>query len=264
MLLYIKTIQAHIISLINEALKNIIYEVNFNFSKEGLTIKAANNSGSQIVHLFLDGDKFEKFECNRELICVGVDVINFSKIMKTATKQEILSFSMSENDTSTLNISMTNTVTNMTKNYEMKLIDIDFQQKIEIPVYSKEESSVIHIQSPKFKSICKSLGLMSEQIEITCIRSYLKFECVDLVRTLQIKADHVIDLTSDTNFCFVSNRTDSIFRGIFNLVTLSQFTRFSNLCTHVELTLQNDLPLCITYACGPLGYIKLFLLPINT
>jgi proliferating cell nuclear antigen len=261
-MLYIKTVQAHIISLINEALRNIIYEVNFDFSPEGISIKAANPSGAQLVHLFLDSDKFEKFEC-KKAVSVGIDMANFSKILKTATKQEILTFKMTDMDSSTLQISIANELTKITKNFEMKLIDIDDQPKTEAPVYSKTESFVIHIQTSKFKNICKGLNALTNEVEITCINNEIKFECVDILRGNNMKADQTIDLTEDTSYCFVTNRCDSIFRGVYSLASLTQFTRFSNLCTHVELTLQNDSPIAISYACGPLGYIKLYLCQYN-
>ena len=261
-MLFVKTVQAHIMSLISEALRNILYEANMEFNQQGITIKAANPSGSQFVHLFLNSEKFEKYECSKN-VSLGIDMANFSKILKMATKQEILTMSISDNDTTNLHISLSNDTTKITKQFSMPLIDLDDNRKTIIPVYSKQDSFVVHIQTAKFKNICKALGNITEHVQITCINNELKFECSQESRGCPIKASQSINLEEDTAFCFVTNRCDSIFRGIYNLTTLTQFTKFSSLCSHVELTFQNDTPLCISYFCGPLGYIKLYLFQLT-
>ena len=62
---------------------------------------------------------------------------------------------------------------------------------------------------------------------------------------------------------FIQKKNDSsIIQGEFSLKNLSYFIKCTNLCSQIEMYLENDLPLIIKYNVASLGEIKLCLAPL--
>lgn len=257
-ILLVKTVQANVFSLLNEALKDILYEVNFKFTETGIVIKAMNISHSQFVYLNLEASKFETYVCKRP-ITVGIDMVYLYKLIRGVTNDDVLVLSLNESNTSSLKISIINEYTNISKNYDLKLLDIDEQEHENLPYNEDSPKFIVNIGTQRFKSICKELSVISDTIEITCTDKEIKFEC----NGLSAKGSQVIELDNNNQYAFVTRSCDDIIQGIFSLKTLCQFTKFSNLCNHVELCISNDEPIYVKYACADLGSITLFLAPYD-
>ena len=56
--------------------------------------------------------------------------------------------------------------------------------------------------------------------------------------------------------------TSKIIQGEFSLKNLSYFIKCTNLCSQIEMYLENDLPLVIKYYVASLGEVKLALSPL--
>lgn len=258
MSLLIKTVQANVFSLLNEGLKDILYEVNFKFTPEGIIIKAMNTSHSQFVYLNLEASKFETYQC-KSPITIGVDMVYMYKLIRGVTNDDVLILSMDENNSSTLKISIINEITNISKHYDLKLLDIDEENHDKLPYNEESPKFIVNIGTQRFKSICKELSVISDTIEITCTDKEIKFECIGS----SAKGSQTIDLDKNNQYAFITRSCDDVIQGIFSLKTLCQFTKFSNLCNHVELCISNDEPLYVKYACADLGNITLFLAPYD-
>ena len=59
----------------------------------------------------------------------------------------------------------------------------------------------------------------------------------------------------------ITNNTNEIVQGLFELKFLLIFTKCTNLCNQVTLFLKNDYPIILTYQIASLGEIKLVLSP---
>jgi proliferating cell nuclear antigen len=58
---------------------------------------------------------------------------------------------------------------------------------------------------------------------------------------------------------FKQKDSNKIIQGEFSLKNLSYFIKCTNLCSQIEIYLENDLPLVVKYAVASLGTIKLCL-----
>ena len=57
---------------------------------------------------------------------------------------------------------------------------------------------------------------------------------------------------------------EKIIQGEFSLKNLGYFIKCTNLCTQIEIYLENNLPLVVKYNVASLGAIKLCLAPLPT
>ena len=56
--------------------------------------------------------------------------------------------------------------------------------------------------------------------------------------------------------------SNKIIQGEFSLKNLGYFIKCTNLCSQIEMYLENDLPLVVKYYVASLGTIKLLLSPL--
>ena len=61
----VKTIQSRVIKILIESLKDLLYEVNFIFSKEGISMNASNTSNTATICMKLMAENFEEFYCKQ-------------------------------------------------------------------------------------------------------------------------------------------------------------------------------------------------------
>jgi DNA polymerase III sliding clamp (beta) subunit (PCNA family) len=65
-LLNIKTIQASTFKQVIDALKEILMDVNLEIDETGIKIVAMDNTHIVLIHLKLEADKFEIYECEKK------------------------------------------------------------------------------------------------------------------------------------------------------------------------------------------------------
>ena len=65
-LLNIKTIQAATFKQVIDALKEILMDVNLEIDETGIKIVAMDKTHIVLIHLKLDADKFEIYECAKK------------------------------------------------------------------------------------------------------------------------------------------------------------------------------------------------------
>jgi proliferating cell nuclear antigen len=61
---------------------------------------------------------------------------------------------------------------------------------------------------------------------------------------------------------FIQKNPNKIIQGEFSLKNLGYFIKCTNLCSQIEVFLENDLPLVVKYNVASLGEIKLCLAPL--
>jgi proliferating cell nuclear antigen len=60
----------------------------------------------------------------------------------------------------------------------------------------------------------------------------------------------------------VKQDSSKIIQGEFSLKNLGYFIKCTNLCSQIEVYLENDLPLVVKYNVASLGEVKLCLAPL--
>ena len=247
------TVQASAFRILIEALKEILTDANFEFDDNGLKVVAMDSTHTVLVHLRLNSDNLEKYFCKSKLV-LGINLINFYKLMKILGNNDTLELFINDNDLSVLNIIIRNSEKNSITNFKLNLMDLH-EEQIEVPPPTFE--SVSTMPSVDFQKICRDMYNLSDELEIKSIGSQLIFSCKG-----QFAEQETSIGTSTNGLNFLQNEdSDKIIQGVYALKYLVLFSKCTNLCNSVELYLKNDFPLIIKYNIASLGEIKLCLAP---
>ena len=112
--------------------------------------------------------------------------------------------------------------------------------------------------SSDFQKIIRDLSPLSDKLEIKSLANELIFKCAGSFATAEIRRAE-----SDGSLEFQLKPDNSkIIQGEFSLKNLGYFIKCTNLCSQIEMFLENDLPLVVKYHVASLGEIKLCLAPL--
>jgi len=269
-ILEIKTVQSTSFRTLIEALKEILEDVNIEFTPKvvkklpdgkeeitgGMRILAINPSGNILAHLKLDAAKFDKYECHKKQITIGLFMPNLFKLIKTMNNNDTLTLFLDGNDINHLGIKMENKDKNSVSEFQLKLMDID-EETIEIP--KVEFTSVITMPSADFHKICRDMHTISDIIEIKSMGKKIIFSC----KGEFAGGNTTYGETSDKSLKIETNEEDEIVQGIYDLKNLILFTKCTSLSPNMEIYMKNDYPLIIKYGVGDLGKIQFCLSPLS-
>ena len=100
-----RTVQANVIKILTEALKDLIPDLNLIFSAPnednksgGITAITMAMSNNVLLHLKLDGSNFDYFECKRDKFVAGVNTTLLFKVMKTMNNNDTVTFFVDDDD----------------------------------------------------------------------------------------------------------------------------------------------------------------------
>tara|TARA_Y100000589_G_scaffold167943_1_gene159828 strand:- start:620 stop:1432 length:813 start_codon:yes stop_codon:yes gene_type:complete len=266
-----KTVQIAPMRTLMTALKDILLETNIVFSKDyvdskgntvpaGIRIINMDKSHTILAHLFLDALKFEHFYCKYPKIVIGVNMFHLFKLINTIDNDDTLTIYIEEKDYSDgiveyLGLKFENGDIKQMKIQKLKLIEPD-EEELDMP--SVKFSSIINLPATDFQKIIRDLSNISERLEIKSIGSELVFSCTGPFATAQINRTESDGVTE-----FVKKTDDTqVIQGEFSLKNLGYFIKCTNLCSNIEMFLENDLPLVVKYSVASLGEIKLCLAPL--
>uniref|UniRef100_A0AB39JD78 Proliferating Cell Nuclear Antigen n=1 Tax=Florenciella sp. virus SA2 TaxID=3240092 RepID=A0AB39JD78_9VIRU len=255
--LMIKTVQIAPFRVLMTALKDILLETNISFQKDGIRIINMDKSQTILVHLFLESKNFEYYNCIKDKIIVGVNMLHLFKLINSIDNEETLSIYIEKKDYNDgavefLNLKFENKNIKQSKIQQLKLIEPE-QEELTVPDVTF--SSIINMPSSDFQKIIRDLNNVSDKLEIKSIENQLIFKCDGPFATAEI-------IRSECDGMGFIQKNNSIIQGIFSLKNLNYFIKCTNLCNQIEIYLANDLPLIVKYNVASLGAIKLGLAPI--
>jgi proliferating cell nuclear antigen len=253
----IKTVQIAPFRQTMVALKDILLETNITFAKDGIRIINMDKSQTILVNMHLNSENFEYYECNKDKIIVGVNMLHLFKLINSIDNDETLSIYIEEKDYNQgiveyLNLRFENKNIKQCKIHKLKLIEPE-QDELSVP--DKTFSSIIHMPSSDFQKIIRDLNNISDKLEIKSVHNQLFFKCDGPFANAEI-------VRSESDGMGFTQKDNSIIQGEFSLKNLNYFIKCTNLCNHIEIYLANDLPLIVKYNVASLGTIKLGLAPI--
>lgn len=258
--LTIKTVQITPFRTLMTALKDILLETNISFQPDGIRIINMDKSHTILVHLYLAASNFEFYECKKEKIIIGVNMFHLFKLINSIDNDDTLTIYISNNDyfdgiVSHLALKFENGDIKQCKTQKLKLIEPE-QDELEVP--DVKFSSIINLPSQDFQKIIRDLSCISDKLEIKSVGNELIFKCQGQFASAEIHRAEV-----DESMTFILKQDSSkVIQGEFSLKNLSYFIKCTNLCQHIEVYLENDLPLVVKYDVASLGEIKLGLVPL--
>jgi len=251
--LNIKTEQAGAFRILIEALKEILTEGNFIFDETGVKLMAMDSTHSILIHMKLDHENFEFFHCPKKML-VGVNMLNFFKLIKTMGNSETLTLFIEKENENKLGILINNSEKNSQTIYRLNLLDIA-DENIKIP--PAEFETELSLPSSDFQKIIRDMINIGENIEIKSIGSQLLLNCTGDFASQETVLG---ETNNGLKFNQVSPKELPI-QGVYSLKYLILFTKCTNLCNQINLYIKNDYPLIIRYSVASLGDIKLCLAP---
>jgi len=258
--LTIKTVQIAPFRTLMTALKDILLETNISFQPDGIRIINMDKSHTILVHLYLAASNFEFYECTKEKIIVGVNMFHLFKLINSIDNDDTLTIYIEKNDyfdgiVSHLALKFENGDIKQCKTQKLKLIEPE-QDELEVP--DVKFSSIINLPSSDFQKIIRDLSCISDKLEIKSVGNELIFKCQG-----QFASAEIHRAESDGSMGFVVKQDSSkIIQGEFSLKNLGYFIKCTNLCSQIEMYLENDLPLVVKYDVASLGSIRLCLVPL--
>ena len=269
--LEMKTVQIAPMRTLMTALKDILLETNIIFSQDsidsnghkvpaGIRIINMDKSHTILAHLFLDALKFEHFYCKYPKIIIGVNMFHLFKLINTIDNDDTLTIYIEEKDYSEgiveyLGLKFENGDIKQCKTQKLRLIEPE-SDELEVPEVTF--SSILNMPSTDFQKIIRDLSNISERLEIKSVGNELVFSCIGPFAECKIRRTESDGVTE-----FVKKSDDShVIQGEFSLKNLGYFIKCTNLCSNIEMYLENDLPLVVKYSVASLGEIKLCLAPL--
>ena len=258
--LTIKTVQIAPFRTLMTALKDILLETNISFQPDGIRIINMDKSHTILVHLYLAASNFEFYECKKEKIIIGVNMFHLFKLINSIDNDDTLTIYIENVDyfdgiVSHLALKFENGEIKQCKKQKLKLIEPE-QDELEVP--DVKFSSIINLPSADFQKIIRDLSCISDKLEIKSVGNELIFKCQGQFATAEIHRAE-----SDGSMGFIVKQDSSkIIQGEFSLKNLGYFIKCTNLCSQIEMYLENDLPLVVKYDVASLGAIRLCLVPL--
>jgi len=220
-----------------------------------------DKSHTMLAHLHLAADNFEHYECHKEKIVIGVNMFHLFKLINSIDNDDTLTIYIEENDyhdgiVSYLGLKFENGDIKQCKTQKLRLIEPDSDEFEEPNVTF---SSVINLPSSVFsKNYSCIYSCISDKLEIKSVGNELIFKCAGQFATAEVKREE-----SNGGMEFIQKQDSSkIIQGEFSLKNLGYFIKCTNLCSQIEMYLENDLPLVVKYYVASLGEIKLCLSPL--
>jgi proliferating cell nuclear antigen len=247
--LTIKTVQIQPFRTLMTALKDILLETNICFRKDGIRIINMDKSHTMLAHCCLGAENFEYYDCKEEKILIGVNMFHLFKLIIYIEEKDyydgIVSF---------LGLKFENGDIKQCKTQKLRLIEPDSEDLVEPDVVF---SSVINLPSSDFQKIIRDLSCISDRLEIKSVGSELIFKCQGQFASAEVRRAE-----SDGMSFLQKQDASKIIQGEFSLKNLGYFIKCTNLCSQIEMYLENDLPLVVKYYVASLGEIKLCLSPL--
>ena len=258
--LTIKTVQIAPFRTLMTALKDILLDTNITFQHDGMRIINMDKTHTIVVHCHLIAHNFEFYECKKEKIIVGVNMLQFYRLINSIDNDEILTIYIENNDysegiVSNLGLRFENANSKQCKVLKLKLIEPE-QDELEFPDVTF--SSIINLPSTDFQKIVRDLTVISEKLEIKSVGSELIFKCKGNYASIEITRSE-----ADDSMKIMSKQDPTkVIQGEFSLKNLGYVIKCTNLCPQIEIYFENDLPLVVKYNVASLGEIKFGLVPL--
>jgi len=248
---HIQTVQASSIKVLFDSLRDILSDVNIHFTRNNMWLKAMDSSQVALIYLCLEAEHFETFICESDDIIAGVNMTSISKLIKTISPQDTVSFTIYAGQTDKMEISISNSGKNSQSVSILNLLDIN-EDTYDVP--DVKYPSRIKIPAADFQKNCRDLASIGETVQISSSRDELKF---------LVKGDFAtqcIAIGPGGGIVQSEHEGDKVTEE-FSLKYLNMFTKSTNLGSMVELFFKKNRPMVALYKVGNLGRIQYALAP---
>ena len=240
-----------------DSCKEIVCEVVFDLTPEGMRLQAMDNSHVALVALNLGKDTFEHFKCDTEH-SIGLRLTSLSKILAFGNK-DVLTLCYDPTKQEKIDILLEDVKTNVISNFTLALLDIDMEG-LSIPDF--DYAVKIHLSSQKFHRICKEMQSIGDTLDINVTSKNCKFTCSgpsssDIEEaTLTFMPD---TMESEENMFSMNYVADC--KSSYALKYLLMFSKAYVVADTVEITMADQIPMVVKYNLDEHTSISFFIAP---
>lgn len=252
-LMYFKTVQSNALRTLIEVLKDVLNDVNIAFDNTGIKIMAMDGSHVALIHMKLNAEKFEEYQCD-EKVNVGVCISSMFKLIKTVSNSDTVSMFITKENPNELGIKIENADRNSSTTFMLKLLDID-SDDLNIP--DVDINCIVTMPSNDFQRMCRDMLNIGDIVTITSNEEGLTFKCEGDFATQETIIGETMHGLS------FYKKDDMEISGKYALKYINLFTKSTNLCNTIELYLKPNYPLILKYSVANLGEIRFCLAPKN-
>ena len=254
-ILELKTCQSDIIKILFDILKDILIDINIEFSKDKIKIDKMDNNRFILVNIELETKNFEYYKCDYtedKPLVLGINIFNLCKILKIFSNEDIMLLSVDSENTGVLEIKSINNQKNTITKYLLDLTEIN-EENNKIP--STNFDTIISYNTKSFHNQLKSMASLSDKIDVKSYNKQLILSC----RGFFCSQETIIGENEDG--MIVLKNSDNIIQCKYLSKHLTAFSKCVNLSNFCTIYLKNDFPLMIEYTIGNLGNIKIIIAP---
>jgi len=220
-----------------KALSDIVKEVNFEFTEEGIRVQAMDPVHVAIVLLVLSSEGFDSYECSQNTT-IGLKLKDVLDALKCASNDDPMYIEYNDD---TPKILFKFEGKGQISEFSINIIDLE-EEGLSIP--DMEYAAKIDMESSRFQRICKDLKVWGELVQITALKSG-----VVVLQTNGENGSAKIKLPGEDGADEegVKIEVSDEVEGSFGVNYLNYFTKATPLSERVEIGLSNGIPLSVTY-----------------
>ena len=244
---------------LTDALKDLLIEVNLEFklssdetNQNGITISTIDNTRTVIIIIKLYEEHFKLFKCKEPNLILGLNLPQFYKNIKQLNNDDTLSLFIEPGDTNNLRIAINNKIKNTY--IKQKLLDLKIN---DLNLEPLSFLAKVTIKSDEFHTTCREMNNIAENVTIKCYKSKFILSCKgESDKTTIFSADGD---TVAISFRKTEDNQPNIVQGTYELKNIVIFSKCGNLCDSIEIYMNNNFPLLISYTVASLGKFLLML-----
>lgn len=241
-----------ILKKIIEAIKDLVTEVNFEVTSEGISVQAMDASHIALVALVLRASEFEDYRCDRPQT-LGISITNLAKLLKIAGNEDSIIL-RAEDEASVLTLVFTGKNNEKMCEFNLNLLTLD-SEHLGIP--DQDYDAEIKMSSGEFSRICRELTQVTDTLNFSVDKETVRFA---------VSGD--IGAGSITMRANASDKVEerlilSVGEGgtmAFALRYLNLFNKGSSLSEEVVISLSPEVPIVIRFGFD-LGELRFLLAP---
>jgi proliferating cell nuclear antigen len=242
-----------------DAIKDLVTDVNWDCSSQGITLQAMDSSHVSLVSLVLTPESVEEYRCDNNM-SLGINMASMTKIMKCADNND-RTILRAEPDSDIVTFVFENSDKDKLSEYEMKLMDID-SEHLGIP--DQTYGAVVRMPSAEFQRIIRDLSTIGESVEISVSKEGISFTASgDTGKgTVNLKHNPSVDEEDAKSAITIELEGEEV-KLNFAVRYLNFFTKATSLSDSVTLSMSPEHPLSVEYQIGEEngGYVRYYLAP---
>jgi proliferating cell nuclear antigen PCNA len=214
-------------------LKNILDEINFNFSENGLYFQGMDSGHVSLVEMFLDCEWFDSYKTDKSY-CLGIHVPCLDTILSCLNKGYTINIKYQDGDK--LNITLTDD--KIVKKYGMILIEFD---DMTMDVKNPEYTSDIIMKSSAFKDYITELLKFGETLKINTNEK-------DIILSTKGEFGKSQIIIDEKYLEVYAIEEDVVLEQNYNMKMIKLFTNFTNLNKIVNIHLLEQMPMKMQFS----------------